>query len=142
MKKFKFLPPYRPAKTSTGGANRTTFPETQNRSGCYIIKENAKIVYVGMSGSNLYKTLYRHFEHWSHKLQEVTTYKTRLTKHKYTVRVILCTPAQATRLERLLIIKHNPRDNDLKYKGYQLTAFDERVFETYEALPVQEEAPF
>ncbi|MDP2059608.1 MAG: hypothetical protein Q8J97_07705, partial [Flavobacteriaceae bacterium] len=85
MKKFKFLPPYKsPGKTS--------FPETQNRSGCYIIKENNKIVYVGMSARNLYKTLYRHFEHWSHKLQEVITYKTRLTKHKYTVRVILCTP--------------------------------------------------
>lgn len=58
------------------------------------------------------------------------------------VRVILCTPGQAARLERLLILKYNPRDNDLKYKGYQLTAFDEKIFETYEAAPVQEEAPF
>lgn len=135
MKKFKFLAPSK-------APGKTAFPETQNRSGCYVIKENNKIVYVGMSGRNLYKTLYRHFEHWSHKLQEVITYKTRLTKHKYTVRVILCTPGQAARLERLLILKHNPRDNDLKYSGYQLTAFDEKLYETYEAAPVREEAPF
>lgn len=135
MKKFKFLPPY-------AAPGKTNFPATQNRSGVYLIKENNKLVYVGMSGRNLYKTLYRHFETWEHKQQEVTTYKTRLNRHKYTVRVILCTPGQAARLERLLILKYNPRDNDLKYKGYQLTAFDEKIFETYEALPVQEEAPF
>ena len=135
MKKFKFLPPYK-------SPGKTNFPTTQNRAGCYIIKENNKIVYVGMSGRNLYKTLYRHFEHWSHKLQEVTTYKTRLNRHKYTVRVILCTPGQAARLERLLILKHNPRDNDLKYKGYQLTAFDEKIFVTYNNEPINQEAPF
>jgi len=135
MKKFKFLAPYK-------SPGKTNFPETQNRSGCYIIKENNKIVYVGMSGRNLYKTLCRHFEVWSHKQQEVTTYKDRLKKNRYTVRVILCTPGQAARLERLLILKHNPRDNDLKYTGYQLTAFDEKIYQTYEALPIQEEAPF
>jgi excinuclease UvrABC nuclease subunit len=135
MKKFKFLPPYK-------GQGKTNFPATQNRSGVYIIKENNKIVYIGMSGTNLYKTLYRHFETWVHKLQEVVTYKTRLSKHKYSVRVILCTPLQAARLERLLILKYNPRDNDLKYKGYQLSAIDQRILVMYENEPINQEAPF
>lgn len=40
MKVFKFLPPYKP----TG---KTTFPETKNRTGVYLIKKNGILVYVG-----------------------------------------------------------------------------------------------
>lgn len=135
MKKFKFLPPYKKP-------GQTSFPETQNRSGVYLVKENNRLVYIGMSARNLYKTLYRHFETWDHPSQVVVTYKSRLKKHKYTVRVVLCTPGQAARLERLLILKYNPRDNDLKYKGYQLTAFDERMIVMYENEPINQAAPF
>lgn len=135
MKKYKFLPPYqKPGKTS--------YPETIKKSGVYLIKENGILVYVGMSGNNLYRTMYRHFEAWYHKQQEVVSYQSRLSRHKYTVRVILCTPAQAARLERYLVLKHNPRDNDLKYKGYQLNAWDNQVYETYTKTPVTDEVPF
>jgi excinuclease UvrABC nuclease subunit len=135
MKKFKFLPPYK-------GLGKTNLPATKNRPGVYLIKENGKLVYIGMSGSNLYRTPYRHFEAWSHPYQEVTSYQSRLKTRKYTVRVVLCTPAQAARLERALIIKHQPRDNDLKYKGYQLTIFDKKVENEYSNSLTIDQMPF
>jgi len=134
MKKFKFIPPYQQGKT--------TYPETIGKSGVYLIKENGKLVYIGMSGINLYRTLYRHFQAWHHKQQEVVTYQSRMKQNKYTVRVILCTPAQSARLERYLILKHKPRDNENKYEGYTLNYFDEKVYNTYENTIVTEEVPF
>ena len=135
MKKFRFLPPYQKK-------GKTTYPETLNKSGVYMIKENNVLVYVGMSGINLYRTLYRHFQAWHHKQQEVITYQSRLNTNKYTVRVILCTQAQAVRLERYLILKNKPRDNDMKYQDYKLNVWDQSVYESYEKTPVTEEVPF
>lgn len=135
MKKFKFFPPYKP----TG---KTMFPETVNRPGCYIVKENNKIVYVGMSKVNLYKTLYRHFQQWHHKQQEVITYVNKLKTNRYTVRVILSTPLQAEKLERALIIKYKPRDNELKYQGYQLKLSDKNIVTQYEEIETINDCPF
>ncbi|MFA6918437.1 MAG: hypothetical protein WC285_06485 [Candidatus Gracilibacteria bacterium] len=135
MKKFKFLPPYK-------SPGKTMFPEIQRRSGVYLIKENAKLVYVGMSGGNLYKTLYRHFEAWNHPDQEVVSYQSRMKKNKYTVRCVLCKPGQAARLEKYLILKFKPRDNEIKYNNYQLSAFDESIFESYDNAPTINEVPF
>lgn len=118
------------------------FPETVNRTGVYIVKENNKIVYVGMSRTNLYKTLYRHFQQWNHSLQEVVTYANKLKRHRYTVRVILCTPLQAEKLERALIIKYKPRDNWMKYQGYQLRTSDNNLVEQYEEMEVINDCPF
>lgn len=137
MKKYKFLPPYQ-----TKNPGRTTYPETVNRSGVYLIKEDNRLVYVGFSGKNLYRTLYRHFEAWNHKGQQVISYKTRLNRHKYTVRVILCTPQQAARLERALVIKHQPRDNENKYKTYLFDKWDEKIYQTYTETEVTDEPPF
>lgn len=105
MEKSKFLPPYQ-------NNGRTTYMNTRNKSGVYIIKENGTVVYVGHSQSNLYKTLYRHFQEWKHPYQEVITYKGK--KKDYTVRVILTTPSQAPRLEAYLVNKYQPRDNSHK----------------------------
>ena len=135
MKKYKFLPPYQ----RTG---KTSYPETIGKSGVYLIKEAGSLVYVGMSGTNIYRTMYRHFQAWHHKQQEVITYQSRLARYKYTVRVILCTPQQAARLERYLIIKNKPRDNDMKYQDYQLNTWDLTVYETYNKTPVTDEVPF
>lgn len=118
------------------------FPETINRAGVYIIKENNKIVYVGMSKGNLYKTLYRHFQQWHHSQQEVVTYVNKLSRNRYTVRVILCTPLQAEKLERGLIIKYKPRDNEIKYNGYQLKLTDKKIIEQYEDLTTINDCPF
>lgn len=124
MKKTKFLTPYE-------RSGKTTFRKTVNRSGVYLIKENGILVYVGMSAKNLYKTLYRHFEKWNHGSQQVTTYAGRLSRNRYTVRVVSCTAAQAARLERALIVRHNPRDNENKYAQYSLTLTDEKALTNY-----------
>jgi hypothetical protein len=65
-----------------------------------------------------------------------------MKQNKYTVRVILCTPAQSARLERYLILKYKPRDNDMKYQGYTLDHWDKAVYDTYENTMVTEEVPF
>ena len=104
MLKSNFLPPY-------NSEGKTTFGNIKNKSGVYIIKENNKIVYVGYSGKNLYRTLYRHFQQWNHTGQEVITYANKLNNNDYKVRVITTTPAQAYRLEIYLINKLKPRDN-------------------------------
>lgn len=135
MKKFKFLPPYQKA-------GKTSYPETVNKSGVYLIKENGTLVYIGMSGMNIYRTMYRHFQAWHHRQQEVITYQSRLSRNKYIVRVILCTPVQANRLERYLILKHQPRDNDMKYQDYKLNAWDKNVYETYVKTPQTDEVSF
>lgn len=139
MKKSKFLEPYRP----TGKA---TFNNIDKKSGIYLIKENNTIVYIGYSGTNLYKTMYRHFQQWKHRSQEVVTYAGK--RHKYTVRVVLCTPAQAARLERALIVKHQPRDNKQKYDSLLFGTRDKKIVITYADTPEEkfwresEEAPF
>ena len=125
MKVFKFLPPYKPD-------GKTNFPYTANRTGVYVIKENGTIVYVGFSGYNLYKTMYRHFQSWHHKTQEVVSYKSRMGSKNYTVRVIYCTAKQAAALEKALIKKHRPRDNEMKYKINELPIVEQRYIETVE----------
>lgn len=53
MKVFKFIPPY-------NNKGKSNFRTAVNQSGIYLIKENGKLVYVGKSGYNLYKTMHRH----------------------------------------------------------------------------------
>jgi hypothetical protein len=120
MKVFKFIPPY----TADG---KTKFPE-RGKTGVYLIKENGKIVYIGYSLNDLYKTMYRHFQTWNHTGQEVVSYNAK-GSDTYTVRVVYCTPSQADRLERYLIRKHKPRDN--KYI-YELNFRDRNTGEQYE----------
>ena len=144
MKVFKYHPPYK-------ANGRTSFPETQKRSGVYLIKENDKLVYVGFSGSDLYRTLYRHFQVWTDKNyrggkaappEHRVTYVSKMKRNRYTVRVTLCTPAQAERLERMLIRKHNPRDNRAKYESYEVKARDQELMVVYALAPVEQSCPF
>jgi len=124
MKKYKSFPPY----LANG---KTTFPAIKDKAGVYQIFEGGKLVYIGFSGTNLYKTLYRHFEAWRHRSQPVITYIDKMKRNAYTVRVTLCTASQALRLERLLIKKYKPRDNSNQYEIYDLTAADSRLHETF-----------
>ena len=144
MKVYKFNPPYQPN-------GRTTYPETSKKAGVYLIKENNKLVYVGFSGSDLYRTMYRHFQEWTDKNYsggkarspvERVTYKSKMKRNSYTVRIIYCTAAQAMRLEKMLIIKHQPRDNEMKYDSYQVDLYDTRIINEYQETPVSREAPF
>ncbi len=141
MKVYKFLPPY-------DKNGKCTFKKSLNRSGVYLIKEDGKLVYVGYSGKNLYKTLYRHFESWRHPYQEVTTYATELKRRKYTVRIVYCTAQQAAALEKKLILKYNPRDNAIKYKNYMEETstigknYADKTYNNYKETEVEEELPF
>jgi len=141
FKIYRFMPPY----TSSG---KTALPISTNRRGVYLIKENGKLVYVGHSvgistSSNLRKTIYRHFQQWSENSKTRsgtlyhTTYKTRMKRNRYTVRVVFTNNKDQTlKLERALIIKYNPRDNKLKYETYTLNRHDEKAIEAYETTPV------
>lgn len=140
IRKGAFAAPY----LATG---RTAFRNTLNKSGVYEIKENGRIVYIGFSGVNLYKTLYRHFEAWTHKTQKVVSYAGR--RKRYTIRVTLCSPRDAYALEAALIKKHKPRDNEEDYRQYKLTLSDLAVKARFEKAKARhsvgkttEDAPF
>ena len=134
MKVQKFVPPYT-------DAGKPRLKNTWKKSGVYIIKENNKIVYIGHSGYNLYKTMYRHFQSWdSHQTR--ATYKAKGNKRKkYSIRTILTTPNQAHRLEIALSKKYNPRDMKYKYQQLELDLKDKKVEENYFIQPV-ENVPF
>ena len=51
--------------------------------------------------------------------------------HNYTVRLIHCSKKRAFRLEKVLILKHNPRDNRNKYEQYELDKWDARICNEY-----------
>jgi len=105
---------YRAIYDRTG---RVNFADLEiKRPGVYLIKENGRLVYIEHSKINMYRTMIRHFEYWSSTYGwNVTTYRDRLKRKKYTVKVILTTAAQAARMEKALIQKHRPRDNKEKY---------------------------
>jgi hypothetical protein len=139
MKKSSFKPPYKKN-------GRTTFGNSINgKSGAYLIKKNGKIVYIGYSASNLYKTIYRHFQSWTDPTQRRVTYQNELKNNSFTVRVILCTPKQAQRLEKYLILKYLPEDNELKIDLFSETKQEQRaakkVVNDYFGTPV-DNVPF
>lgn len=122
-KKTRFVKPY----NSKGRAN---IPGIKGKSGVYLIKNPAgELVYIGFSSSNLYKTLYRHFQSWNDPTQVRVTYP----KTGYTVRVVLTSPGRAAKLERALIVKNKPKDNPLKYENYQLLHAEKRIEQDYES---------
>lgn len=131
MGKSRFLPPY----TSD---NKTTFREAQGKSGVYLIKNGGEITYIGHSKTNLYRTLYRHYQSWDDPTQLRVVYP----KQSTTVRIIYTTPAQAERLERYLINRYQPRDNEQKIKDYAATQQDKADYEKYKEAEEFEPAPF
>jgi len=110
---------------------KTNFSDTQKKSGVYLIKENNKVVYVGHSKNNIYRTMYRHFEKWNSPTKVITYAGSR---KNYTCKVILSIPKLAPDLEIYFIQKYKPRDNEIKLK-----LFSEPV---PEAENIIEEAPF
>lgn len=123
MKQTKYFKPYKKPQS-------TNLKFTEGKSGVYLIKRkgDTKPVYVGMSGSNLYKTITRHFQSWEDPRQVRVTYS---QKSDIVIRVILTTPKQAERLEKYLVLKYKPEDNPNKYENYQLDAFDKVVVNSY-----------
>ena len=116
LKSTSFFKPYTPE----GNYNLK-----QTGAGCYIIKKDGKVIYVGLSRIDVKKTMYRHFQQWNDnrttwaKLHftngyERTTYVNE-DRAKFSVKIIF-TPdgREAGILEQLLIKKLKPRDNQLK----------------------------
>lgn len=91
-----------------------------------------------MSGYDLYKTMYRHFQDWKSSNQTRVTYS---YLKDITCRVILCTPKQAERLEKMLILKYKPKDNPMKYSRYKPTKLDKKIYDDWLGEPV-ESCPF
>ena len=109
MKKTKYFEPYNKA----GKCNLT-----QNQGACagvYIIYKDLKPVYVGYSASNLYKTMYRHFQNWNDPTQRRVSYS---NLKGIKCRVIFTTVKRAQILEEALILKLKPRDNENKLRLY------------------------
>ena len=92
--------------------NGKTFFSTRKKAGVYLIYRDNTLLYVGYSGSDVYKAMYRHFQKWQDKKQIRITYNPETVK----VRVIYCNNATtASRLETALIINKKPKDNPQQY---------------------------
>ena len=130
---------------------KTRFPESRKKSGVYIIKKNNKIIYVGYSSYDIYKTLYRHFQTWNDKSQDKrVSYKEDYfdSDNDYKVRIVYCTPKKASALEKALILKYQPEDNKNKYDYYLDQETDHEAIyiqsmkEAYEYAPTDQKVPF
>lgn len=134
MRKFRTQPPY-------NKDGKTNFRYTAGKSGVYLIYKNGSLVYVGMSKTNVYRTMYRHFQKWDDPSQVRVTYNPRSTRNAFSCRVVLCTPLQAENLEKVLIRKHKPKDNPNKYLTFTPTAKHTKAIQDFIGTPV-ESCPF
>lgn len=101
---------------------KTTF-NLQGLPGVYLIYVGDVIDYIGYSGTNLYKTLYRHFQKWNDKTQIRVTYPK--NQSNITVRVVYTKSANhAAHLEKSLINKYKPKSNPTQYLDYEPTKGD------------------
>lgn len=103
--KYKNIKPY-------NEKGKPTFKK-RNVKGVYIIRNKKDILYIGYSGSDLYKTMYRHFQKWNDKSQIRVEYKN-INNLKIDI-ILTSTKLQASRLEKALIIKYKPKDNPEQY---------------------------
>ena len=104
-------------------------------SGVYLIKEKGlfgRVVYVGLSTNNLYRTFYRHFQEWNDQRQVRTTYN----KEDYKGRMIIIPASKIDKVEKFLIKKYKPKDNrDTEPQSKADDKQGEENFVKYEALP-------
>jgi excinuclease UvrABC nuclease subunit len=103
--KYKNITPY-------NDKNKPTFKK-RNVKGVYIIRNKNVILYIGYSGVDLYKTMYRHFQKWNDYSQVRVEYKN-ISNLKIDI-ILTSTKLQASRLEKALIIKYKPKDNPDQY---------------------------
>lgn len=133
LKTSKFYPVYINGKVN----KQLKLKPTQSQKGVYILKKGNEIKYIGYSGSNIYKTLTRHFQSWQDSNQIRITYG---QNSGIKARIIYTpTATQAARLEKALILKYKPTDNPNKYEQYTLNIKDETILTNYESSA---EAPF
>ena len=134
--KTRFVEPYKKNENGVLKPNLPYLRYDKIQSGVYLIKSErtGNIVYVGVSETNLYRTIYRHFQQWtdiSRTKQTRFTYK----KEGYKVRVIFTTKSRALILEKYLILKINPKDNPRKYNDYLTETQTKTAIEIADNLP-------
>ena len=88
------------------------------KKGVYLIRElpSKQIVYVGMSKSNLWKALYRHFQSWNDYRCRRVVYHDR---DRYEVKTLVLEQGEVDRYERSLIREFLPRDNADMYEDFE-----------------------
>lgn len=116
----KFVPPY------VDGIPHPDLSIFKKAAGVYIIaNQQGDVVYVGFSGYNVHKTMFRHFQSWVDHRQKRATYP----REGYLVRILSACEKRAYLYEILLIRGLDPKDNDLKFKDYQARVEEVRVME-------------
>jgi len=130
-----FFSPYSTGKTGKRKANIST----EKKAGAYVIrsKKTKEVIYIGFSGSDLYKTILRHFETWNDKHQQRYVYQ----PGSYDIMIIYAPAKDAALLEKKLINQLEPRDNRQKYIDY-LTEDEEAKTEKIINNSEETEAPF
>jgi|SRR6185295_1419905 len=134
LKQFTFHPVY----TGKRGQRRICGIKRSDKvekPGCYIIKEDGIIVYIGFSSTNAWRVLYRHFQQWTDvrwigygEYIRLNSYnaETEYYWKRYEVGIINCASAEIAQLmERQLITALVPRDNVLKYQYYMQPEVEE-----------------
>jgi hypothetical protein len=126
----KWFKPYQKGKT--------TLPNKYYKAaGAYVIKnrQTGQIKYVGHSGYNLKKTLYRHFqEHNDGQLRHIYNPRT----HK--VVIFRTSPSQSAEAEKRLMIKYKPIDNAKTYEKETAKKLD-KIQKYWKTVDIEEE-PF
>jgi hypothetical protein len=105
----------------------------KNKAGVYLISLGRKIIYIGHSSTNLYKTITRHFHEWKHEGRQVSYDP---TKGNYKIQILYTSGKAAPQLECYLISNFKPVDNDSKCKNWNLKYAENILTEE------EEEAPF
>jgi len=118
MKRSRYFEPY----GLKNGEWKPTLSDKWNekQAGIYFIREQgtAKPIYIGMSKTQLKKTIYRHFQQWDDSKYNKNEKRIVYEKTGYEIRFIYCTPIQAARLEKYFIQKTQPRDNQQVYENW------------------------
>jgi len=117
---------------------------TNHRFGVYCIrnKKTQEILYIGHSSSNLYKTLYRHFQTYNDTHKQFRAYYP--NRNNIEVSVILSRKTHAPKIEMSLIKEYKPVDAVLKYEDSEIEFKESPDVEKFEEWEVIEEteAPF
>jgi hypothetical protein len=100
-----------PLKGQRYGKTTKAFQAFRGKQGVYKIFEGRKLVYIGSSSSDIYKTILRKFQVWNDR-QTRLYYNAR--RHTYKAEVLAmpkATPTEILDTEYHLIQKAKPRDN-------------------------------
>jgi hypothetical protein len=114
------LPPY-------DKNGRTNF-KLRDQPGVYVIFRGKKVIYVGFSKTNLYRTMYRHFQTWNDKTKQYRMLIKNLDNIK--IAVIYCKGAKLAKLlENALILRYRPELNLNIYDGYIMDTDEKRALD-------------